>query len=141
MVVDSAYKTQMRFAHALSIVRAIPPHSTLQPVVADKLQFYGLYKQASEGDINIPKPSSRQIVDYAKWKVWSRMKGMSPIEAQKLYVDSLVQLLTHVLFEYIYIYMHIYIIYILFADLHNNSLYNVILIMNKLLSLKKLYIV
>jgi hypothetical protein len=29
-------------------------------------------------------------------KTWSRMKGMSPIEAQKLYIESLIQLLTEV---------------------------------------------
>ncbi len=53
-------------------------------------------KQATEGDVNIPRPSSRQVVEYAKWKAWSRMKGMSPIDAQKLYVESLVQLLSEV---------------------------------------------
>ena len=64
---NSSYTTQLCFAHALSIVRAIPPDTTLQPTAADKLRFYGLYKQATEGDTNIPRPSSRQIVDYAKW--------------------------------------------------------------------------
>ena len=92
----SSYTTQLKFAQALSIIRAIPQDSTLQPNAAEKLQFYGLYKQATEADVNIPRPSSRQVVDYAKWKAWSRMKGMSPIEAQKLYVESLIQLLTEV---------------------------------------------
>lgn len=90
----SSYTTQLKFAQALSIIRAIPQNSTLQPIASEKLQFYGLYKQATEGDVNIPRPSSRQVVEYAKWKAWSRMKGMSPIDAQKLYVESLVQLLS-----------------------------------------------
>lgn len=65
---SSSYITQLQFAHALAIVRAIPQNSSFQPVTAaDKLQFYGLYKQATEGDVNIPRPSSRQVVDYAKW--------------------------------------------------------------------------
>lgn len=68
MTSKSLYTIQLRFAHALAIVRAIPQNSTLQPIAAaDKLQFYGLYKQATEGDVNIPRPSSRQVVDYAKW--------------------------------------------------------------------------
>lgn len=67
MTTVPSYFTQCRFGHALAIVRAIPQTSTLQPVAADKLQFYGLYKQATEGDVNIPRPSSRQVVDYAKW--------------------------------------------------------------------------
>ncbi|KAG1142922.1 hypothetical protein G6F37_006018 [Rhizopus arrhizus] len=98
---SSTYAIQLKFSHALSIVRAIPPDiSELQPVVADKLQFYGLYKQATQGDINTPRPSSRQVVEYAKWKVWHRMKGMSPLEAQKLYIDSLIQLLTELIHRY-----------------------------------------
>ncbi|KAI8346385.1 acyl CoA binding protein-domain-containing protein [Choanephora cucurbitarum] len=97
---NSSYTTQLCFAHALSIVRAIPPDTTLQPTAADKLRFYGLYKQATEGDTNIPRPSSRQIVDYAKWKAWHRMKGMSPVEAQRLYVDSLIQLLAELIHRY-----------------------------------------
>jgi diazepam-binding inhibitor (GABA receptor modulating acyl-CoA-binding protein) len=67
MTVSSNYTTQMQFAHALAIIRTIPKNSTLQPLPADKLQFYGLYKQASEGDVNVPRPSSRQVVEYAKW--------------------------------------------------------------------------
>jgi diazepam-binding inhibitor (GABA receptor modulating acyl-CoA-binding protein) len=64
---SNSYTIQMRFTHALAIVRAIPQNGTFQPVAADKLQFYGLYKQATEGDVNMPRPSSRQVVDYAKW--------------------------------------------------------------------------
>ncbi|CAO0791069.1 unnamed protein product [Mucor circinelloides] len=96
----SSYTTQLKFAQALSIIRAIPQNSTLQPIASDKLQFYGLYKQATEGDVNIPRPSSRQVVEYAKWKAWSRMKGMSPIDAQKLYVESLTQLLSELVHRY-----------------------------------------
>ncbi|KAI8639780.1 acyl CoA binding protein-domain-containing protein [Parasitella parasitica] len=95
-----SYTTQLSFAQALSIIRAIPQNSTLQPIASEKLHFYGLYKQATEGDVNTPRPSSRQVVDYAKWKAWSRMKGMSPIKAQKLYVESLIQLLTELVHRY-----------------------------------------
>lgn len=66
---SSSYLTHLRFAHALSIVRAILEDTTLQPVAADKVQFYGLYKQATEGDVNKPRPSSRQVVEYAKWYI------------------------------------------------------------------------
>lgn len=94
---SSSFEIQVKFTNALNIVRSIPVNShSLQPVAADKLQFYGLYKQATEGDINIPKPSSRKVVEYAKWKAWNRMKGFTPTEAQKLYIESLIQLLTEV---------------------------------------------
>lgn len=65
---SSTFAIQLKFSRALSIVRSIPPEMVeLQPTVADKLQFYGLYKQAVHGDINMSRPSSKQAVEYAKW--------------------------------------------------------------------------
>lgn len=53
------------------------------------------------GDSNTFLSVSRYI-NACNWKLtiyrkaWCRMKGITPIEAQKLYVDSLIQLLTEV---------------------------------------------
>ncbi|KAI8145691.1 acyl-CoA-binding protein, partial [Fennellomyces sp. T-0311] len=85
--------TQIRFARALSVVRALPDRGALQPTAAEKLNMYGLYKQAIQGDCNISRPSSKQVGRYAKWKAWDRRRGLSPVEAQKLYVNALIELL------------------------------------------------
>lgn len=59
---------QSRFSRALTVVDAIPQNEVgFQPAPTDRLKFYGLYKQATLGECNIPKPSSRKIIDYAKW--------------------------------------------------------------------------
>lgn len=65
----SLYITQVRFCRALAVVRSLPTESggAFQPSVADRLNFYGLYKQALAGDCMLLKPSSRNIVQYAKW--------------------------------------------------------------------------
>jgi acyl-CoA-binding protein len=66
---ESLYVTQVRFCRALAVVRSLPTESggAFQPSIADKLNFYGLYKQALNGDCMLLKPSSRKIVAYAKW--------------------------------------------------------------------------
>lgn len=53
------------------------------------LQFYGLYKQATIGACNIPKPGMFAIQAKAKWKVWSDLKQMSKGSAMQLYVHKL----------------------------------------------------
>ncbi|GAN04497.1 conserved hypothetical protein [Mucor ambiguus] len=92
---ESLYITQVRFCRALAVVRSLPTESggAFQPSVADKLNFYGLYKQALNGDCMLLKPSSKKIVAYAKWKAWDKLRGTTPIDAQILYINALVELL------------------------------------------------
>jgi len=40
----------------------------------DKLVFYGLYKQATVGPCNTPKPSCFAWADTAKWQRWQALK-------------------------------------------------------------------
>lgn len=55
---------------------------------ATKLTFYGLFKQATVGDINIPKPWALDRVGRAKWSAWDQVKGLTQEEAKKRYVDA-----------------------------------------------------
>eukprot|EP00796_Vickermania_ingenoplastis_P011981 gene11981-8254_t len=55
---------------------------------ATKLKFYGLYKQATVGDVNIPKPWVMDRVGRAKWGAWEALKGLAREEAKKQYVDA-----------------------------------------------------
>jgi acyl-CoA-binding protein len=65
----SLYVAQIRFCRALAVVRSLPTESrgAFQPSVQDRLTFYGFYKQALVGDCMLLKPSSKHIVQYAKW--------------------------------------------------------------------------
>ena len=52
------------------------------------LQLYSLYKQATEGDINIDPPANRfDFVAKAKFETWARLKGKSKTEAMNEYVE------------------------------------------------------
>ncbi|CAO2832746.1 unnamed protein product [Amaranthus hypochondriacus] len=53
------------------------------------LLLYALYKQATVGPCNIPKPSSWSPVEQSKWKSWSGLGNMAPTEAMRLFVKIL----------------------------------------------------
>jgi len=48
------------------------------------LEFYGLYKQFQEGDINIEKPADAEGA--AKYDAWLSRKGLSVDDAKAAYV-------------------------------------------------------
>jgi diazepam-binding inhibitor (GABA receptor modulating acyl-CoA-binding protein) len=49
--------------------------------------IYGLYKQATVGDINIEKPSFYQLEAKAKYAAWESNKGKSQDQAKHEYVE------------------------------------------------------
>ena len=56
------------------------------------LQLYSLYKQATEGDINIDPPAMFDFVAKAKYEAWTKLKGVNADDAMQQYtalVDGL----------------------------------------------------
>ncbi len=58
----------------------------------DKLQFYGMFKQATAGPNNTKAPSRRKIVERYKWDSWKKLGSISKEEAMKKYVEKLSKL-------------------------------------------------
>ena len=56
-------------------------------------RLYGLYKQATVGDCNIPQPWAVQLEARAKWDAWNSQKGKSSDKAKKEYVRLVERLL------------------------------------------------
>jgi acyl-CoA-binding protein len=57
------------------------------------LYIYGLYKQATEGDCNIQKPSFFDPKGSAKWNAWNENLGMDKITAMRRYVRRINKIL------------------------------------------------
>jgi len=51
------------------------------------LKIYGLYKQATAGDVTEKKPGFGDMVGRAKWDAWNGLKGTSSEDAKKQYVE------------------------------------------------------
>jgi diazepam-binding inhibitor (GABA receptor modulating acyl-CoA-binding protein) len=52
------------------------------------LVLYGLYKQATIGDVNTEKPSFLNFKEVSKWNAWASLKGMQKIQAQGNYIKN-----------------------------------------------------
>lgn len=62
------------------------------PDDSTKLKLYGLFKQATEGDVHGDKPGMFDFVGGAKYKAWDALKGMSKEQAQQKYVELVEEL-------------------------------------------------
>ena len=57
------------------------------------LQLYSLYKQASEGDVNVDAPSNPfDFVAKAKYEAWDAIKGKSKEAAMQEYIELVAKL-------------------------------------------------
>ena len=53
----------------------------------EKLKFYALYKQASDGDVNGKKPGFTDFVKRAKYQAWEEIRGLSKEDAMNRYIE------------------------------------------------------
>ncbi len=74
---------QKQFEEAVANAKSLPDQSN-----EVLLQFYGLFKQATEGDVNVEKPTNMfDFKGIAKFNAWEAVKGISKEEAMKKYID------------------------------------------------------
>lgn len=60
-----------------------------QPSNEMKLEFYALYKQATEGDVSGKRPGMMDFVARAKYDAWAKLEGTSKDDAMQQYIDKL----------------------------------------------------
>jgi diazepam-binding inhibitor (GABA receptor modulating acyl-CoA-binding protein) len=58
------------------------------------LHLYSLYKQATEGDVNIAPPGMFEFIAKAKYDAWLKFKGIIPADAMQRYIDLVAELYT-----------------------------------------------
>ncbi len=75
-----------QFNEAVNTVRTA--EGDFEPSNDMKLEFYALYKQASEGDVSGKRPGMLNIVGRAKYDAWAKLKGTSKDSAMQQYVDK-----------------------------------------------------
>lgn len=82
-------ETEDMFNFAVEQIKnsSAPGSQSKGPTDDEKLKFYGLYKQATIGDCNIPQPWAIQVVERAKWEAWNSRKGMTKDTAMTKYCE------------------------------------------------------
>eukprot|EP00249_Psilotum_nudum_P006029 c19406_g1_i1 orf=447-704(-) len=76
------------FKKAADNALKLPPETTN----ADKLILYGLYKQATIGDVNTSQPNMFDFKGKAKWDSWKALEGKSKEAAMQDYITKVTQL-------------------------------------------------
>ena len=51
------------------------------------LKLYALYKQASDGDVNVERPGGFDFKGVAKFDAWEQNKGMTKENAANKYIE------------------------------------------------------
>lgn len=75
--------TQAEFEQAVAQSKEL----TERPSNNILLQLYGLYKQATEGDVNTERPGGFDFKNIAKWDAWKSLQGTSQEDARAQYVQ------------------------------------------------------
>ncbi|XP_042222622.1 acyl-CoA-binding protein homolog [Homarus americanus] len=65
-----------------------------QPNDEELKELYGLYKQATVGDINTERPGMLDFKGKAKWDAWNSKKGTTKEAAMEAYVAKADELIT-----------------------------------------------
>lgn len=77
-----------QFEAAIEKAKSLPSQSN-----ETLLELYGLYKQATAGDVQGDRPGGFDFRGAAKYDAWAKRRGMSQEEAMQAYV-ALVEKLT-----------------------------------------------
>jgi diazepam-binding inhibitor (GABA receptor modulating acyl-CoA-binding protein) len=72
------------FKTAASIIKQLKN----KPTDNELLELYGLYKQATCGDINIPSPWFSVSEAGMKWTAWNSKKGLSTYDSEVTYIKK-----------------------------------------------------
>lgn len=81
--------TKERFDKALEQVKTLPE----RPANNELLDLYGLFKQATDGDVQGKRPGMLDLKGRAKYDAWASRRGMAREEAMKAYADYVDKLL------------------------------------------------
>jgi diazepam-binding inhibitor (GABA receptor modulating acyl-CoA-binding protein) len=72
---------QARFDRAVAASKGLPAQSP-----AGLLELYGLFKQASAGDVTGARPGMLDMRGRAKFDAWAKHKGMPKADAMAAYI-------------------------------------------------------
>ncbi|KAH3671402.1 hypothetical protein WICMUC_004699 [Wickerhamomyces mucosus] len=59
---------------------------TTKPNDNELLKLYGLFKQATVGDVNTDRPGIFNLKDRYKWDAWNENKGLTKEDAEAKYI-------------------------------------------------------
>ncbi len=80
---------EQRFVELVGKVRALPADGPARPSGALKLELYGLFRQARDGDAPGRAPGGFDFLGGLKHSAWLANQGMAREEAMRRYVEAI----------------------------------------------------
>ncbi|KAK9364275.1 acyl CoA binding protein-domain-containing protein [Lipomyces starkeyi] len=92
--IDRVFAQALNTIRALSNPKVIPATPIQRPPIDDRIHLYGLYKQATEGDVDVlmERPRGDREEDEAarkKWDAWYSQRGLRKTDAKRRYIPFL----------------------------------------------------
>lgn len=88
-----------KFLAAGKVIKGMPRDGTFQPSNEVKLQFYSLYKQATDGVCIGTRPGWWDVEARAKYDAWKSLKNMDKNTAMVKYIDLIKQFIETMTFS------------------------------------------
>lgn len=86
---------QINFEYYVALINdknANTPLGAKGPTDSEKLKFYGLYKQGTQGKCTTDQPWAIQVIERAKWDAWNSLGNMSKDTAMMKYCEHYINL-------------------------------------------------
>ena len=80
---------EARFEELVGKIRALPADGPAQPTSALKLELYGLFRQARDGDAPARSLGGFDFFGGLKHSAWLANRGMARAEAMRCYVEAI----------------------------------------------------
>jgi acyl-CoA-binding protein len=80
---------EQRFDELVSRIRSLPDDGAAQPPAALKLELYGLFRQARDGDAPKKAPGGFNFLGGLKHSAWLANQGMAREEAMRRYIAAI----------------------------------------------------
>ena len=81
-----------RFEAHVNLVNEFKYNDASKSIPSDiLLELYGLYKQATIGDVATDRPSMFYYIERSKWDAWDKQSGLTKESAMKLYIKTIKQ--------------------------------------------------
>ena len=85
---ESSASLDTLFKRAFEAVQEL----SIRPDNSSLLQLYGLYKQATEGDVDGARPGFFDFVGVAKYEAWEKLQGVDTDTAKRRYIQLVEEL-------------------------------------------------
>lgn len=91
-VAESRFELAVKYVQDKNLAQHFPLNLSNE----EKLAFYGLYKQAKQGDCQTARPGMFAVQESYKWDAWKKNAGKTQEQAKQEYVDLFYSIATRI---------------------------------------------